>query len=357
MVKVIGIDTILINSGAANQNLNTKTFKSLLGVGILTNDYNAFTTHYDNAIQKALISAGYNKDKRVYSNYDFTKIYNITTVPIHELFFKEINKHIDGICIFFTAFSKTSKMRSYGRLEKELKHKLSHSVLGFDEILNKLDPYFPLIGIWRYRDYLRQNVDEIFVDGVTSKPFDGWREIQDLPIKIMFSGDKCNPLISTADILAYLITLRSKKRYRISRNKEKSKYTPDNLLSMLPELKNKIKVAIINEKAFRYISPLTNKGLNINYKLKHPIIFLLKDKSQYLTTEVLESLPNFNLIYDFACSKGASVKFYDKDEDKGRMEKGDYIVYFSEEGKKAATMINRIVPEIKVMEFNGSKLM
>lgn len=354
MAAFVGIDTISLGAKAGRvRTPGDGSFKSLLGAAVFVNDYDKFKIDYDNAIDRTLISLMMQREKKIYCNYDFKKLYNITRRPVHEIFFSNISRHIDGLYIFFTAFRRSSQMRVYGHIEKQLQHKLSKDTLKFEEIIDALDPYFALIGLLRNRWRFKTEASKIFIDGQTAKPFDGWDKIRYLPFEVLFSGDKCNPLIATADILAYFITLRSKKLYRMNREGEKSRYRPENFPNMLPELQGKITSDVVNERAFKDISPLSGTNVDMNNKLWHPIVFLLKDQSQHLTTEVAEALPGFDAVYDFAYDVGAAVKFFNKDEDKGRIKAGDYIVYFTDDGKRAANTMKGIMPDITIMEFKS----
>jgi len=341
MTKAIGVDSILINRRRPGETVSY--FKSLVGISVYTDDYEDFKDKYSKAIESALIRSGISRDRSIYCNYDLKTFHDTYNVAIHEYFFDKIKKHISEIHISYTVINKDAVMFAYGQREKELKHKLSKSDLDFDEILNKLNPYFPLISVWTQGKTLTQSQNEIFIDGVTVPKFEGFKRIQNLPLNIFFSGDKCNPLISTADILLYLLDLRLRK-YKLL-------YKPENFSKALPEIADKVRVHPIGTSVFKYISPLDNSPININSYLKHPMIFLFRENSPNVTAEALESTRGFQKIYDFAFKKDGSFKFYNKNEDKGRILDGDYLVYLDEKSKNDANVFKRINKNINVISF------
>lgn len=350
-MAIIGIDSISIKieSTKGGTEAPSTVYRTILGVGVITNDYDKFQIKYSNTLDKIFKTLSYvERTKKIYCNYDFKEIYNKYGYPIHSLFLKEMANDIASLHIFYTVIPKSAKMFAYGKLEKAVKHKLSERELDFDKILNKTNAYFPLVGVWCKRDYLRENVSEIYLDGITPITFDGWNNIKDMPIKIFFTGDRCNALISTADILVYLI----KQRLQSGR----LRYELENFPKILPELKNKIDVFTIGKPAFKYISPTDNKNLNINNHLNHPIIFLFKDESAHITTEIVEGLEGYSKVYDFASKINGSVKFFDKQGDKGKIKKGDYLVYFTDDGEKSVKIIKGVMDnDINIASFQELK--
>ncbi len=348
-MAVIGIDTLSIdikNSQRQNAKESSFAFRTILGVGVVVNDYEKFRLAYSEAILKAFKTISYTeKEKEVYCNYDFRKIYELSNAPVHNLFFREISKHIDGLYVFNTTFSKSTKMFAYSEISEELGHKLSEDAFDFDKAINKITAYFPLIGVWCDRDYLRDEVSQIYIDGITPIRFNGWRNIQHLPLEILFEGDKCNAVIATADIIAYLISMRLRQK--------RLKYGEDGFREALPELNDRLRYVAVTRGFFKYINPVSNKNLNINSYLNHPIIFLFKDEAKQVTTEVIRALPGFDSVYNFAFRKNGSVKFFDKQNDQGKIREGDYIVYFSEDGKRELSTIKGVMGEnINLLSFD-----
>ncbi|MCL4362393.1 hypothetical protein M1585_02860 [Candidatus Parvarchaeota archaeon] len=347
MPREIGIDSGPITIDYTAQNGVTKSFHAQIGVAVSTDDYAMFSKKYDEAISKSLIKARLKRERTIYCNYDFNKIFKITGYPIHQYFFEEIYKHIADMDIIITKLPKTVTMPIFGRFSRENKLKLNENKLDFDNILAHLHNYFPLVCSWRINQLIKETHAEVFLDGITPTEIDGLRHLVGLPILINFSGDRCNPLISTSDILIALIALRLKKN--------KLFYDRKGLKTIFPELAWKPRVHIITEHDFPYISPQT-KPANMDSMLRHPIIFVFRPQNPFIDTDTLKNDVKFAPVFDFAAKIKGAVKFFDGDGgDKHRIIDGDYIIYLEEKGKAAADLLIGLGKKITAIPFNDLK--
>ena len=329
MESAIGIDSILVKKEWVHPTTGEqKSFKCVLGCGISTKNYSEFKDLYDNAIDATLKSCGIKKDKFIYCNYDFSKIFAQCGIPIHQIFWRNIAPSIEAVNIFYTLFKKDYTPLAFGRLERELKHKLSNEVLNFNELVEKhLNNYFPYICVWRIKDFLSKNGITPMLDSFQGKITEAWEEISHIPIHVYPSGDKCNPLISTADIALQLVELR------LNRQKKFIQY--GNFRSILPEMNNKVYEYSISGYHYRKIIPLHSKNIRVKDRYKHPIVFVFKDKNQFISSEALKNEPTMDTIFTFANMLDGCVKFFKSEEDTQLIQNGDYAVYFSDEGKRA----------------------
>lgn len=336
MTGYMGIDTHYLKI-KYTKNCQVKRFKSLVGIGVSTRDFQVFGKAYDNAIQKSLKSCDLKQNRDILCNFDFLKLFQECRKPIHQIFFNEIAPHIESINVFYTLFNPTIKMRWMGYKEKELKHKLSKPYLEFDEILDKVVNYFPAICVWRIKDFLNENNISCHLDNFSLQPCDAWKEIKDMPLKVFFSGDKCNPLISTADIVINLLQLRLAKARKF--------YQYGNFRSILPELNNKVFECSISHRHYNSISPLDNKLINLRDYMQHPIIYILNE-SEFIDSNELKSDSIMDKVYNLAYAKCGCVKIYDKKEDKRHIKDGDYIIYFTDKGKNFVEILKKMKKKI-----------
>ena len=264
----------------------------------------------------------------------------------HEIFFKEIVPQIKSMSVFYTLFAKNYKMRWMGHKEKKTKLKLAKPYLNFDEILDKLINSFPMICIWRIKDFLKQNNIHCLVDHCSLQNSDAWGQIQDMLINVFFSGDKCNPLISTADIMIKLIHLRL--------SKSKKFYQYGNFRAEFPELNNKVYEYSISHRHYREISPLDKKLVNLrkNY-MTHPIFYVLNENKDFIDSNSLKSDPGLNKIYNLASQKGGSLKIYEKKEDLKHIKNGDYVIYFTENGEKIVRTMKKLGKKINGIDISA----
>ena len=346
MTETIGIDSGPVNIAYTTSTNQPKSFHAQIGVAVSTNDYSKFREKCSTAITNSFSRFGLKRERDIYCNYDFNKIFNNTRFPIHQEFFKHIHSAIDDINIIFTTFGKDTKMNVFGKLSREKRIKLAKSEMNFKEILDNLHNYFPIVCAWRLNKMIRTNKSEVLLDSFTPTDFDGMRHLADLPISVHFSGDKCNPLIATADLLIQLISLR------LSRNR--LWYNREGLKQIFPEIGNKQRVHMIRDHDFKFISPVS-RGANIDRILKHPIIFVFREANPYVSSDMLKNDDNFSPIFDFAFDKGGVVKFYSVDEDSRRIQDNDYIVYLTEGGKRGAESLLGIGKKLKIMSFKDIK--
>lgn len=350
MTGVFAIDTYLLHNEYTDTRTGVKkSFKSMIGVAVSTKDYDNFKKGYTAAIEATLKACGEKKTKEVYCNYDFNVLYGKTGIPVHQIFFKEISPYIESINIFYSLFKKSASMNAWGQLEKELKHKLSKPQLSFDEIINRLNNSFPLFCVWKASAFIKDNNLTVISDHFQAKKCDAWVEIEDINLVVLHSGDRCNALIATADIIIQLIELRRRKAKRL--------YQYGTFREILPEMKNRVYEMSIHGGHFKQISPLSGQNIELTDKLKHPIFFILKDKNSFLDADSLKNELSLAPIFNLAFEKDGSVKFFNKSEDLKKIKDEDYMLYFSDEGKKAIDFIKQTLKrKIIMLDFKALSL-
>lgn len=337
MTKAMGIDSLSIEKG------KIKPMQVIVGMAVYVEDYEKFAESYSKTINTIFLKLGISPEKKIYCNYDFTKLYNIHSRPVHAMFYYEIIKHIDKLHICFTDIRETATMNVYGLKSKQEQLKLSSPEIEGRDILNKISHYFPLISLWKLHGWIGQDKPEIFVDGVTAPNFEAFRSIKDTKLRIYYSGDKCNPLIATADILLKFMELEL--------NKKKQRYNIDGIKNSITMPYGKVFIYEVDKRDFRSISPLS-KNLNLANYVKHPLVFVLNEVTKYNKIKDLENNPELGYpLFDFANKVGGGLKYYNPQEDGSIIGKTDYLIYFSEEGKKSAESLKRAVGvQIKAFE-------
>ena len=346
MPGYIGIDTHHLKINYQNNGVD-KRFESLVGVGVSAQDYEKFCEAYEEAINKTIKFFGIKTNKKILCNFDLLKLWSPDIQP-HEFFFKEIAPHIESIDVFWTLFSPSRKMRWMGRKEKELKHRLSKPDLELYETLNKLANSFPMICIWRIKDFLKKNGILCLIDSCSLKPSESWEEIKDdIDINMFFSGDTCNPLISTADIMIKIIDSR--------RSRERKLYEYKTFRNLLPELNGKVYEYSISHRHYKKISPLTDKQVNLRDYVKHPVFYILNENPEFMDSAKLKTDSSIDKLYNLAAGASGCVKVYYKKSDK--IKTGDYVAYFTENGKSFVEYLKKMgkkVNGIDMSELNKS---
>ena len=227
---------------------------------------------YKLAVKKTLKACDVKTSKEFLCNFDLLK-FEKKSCDLHEIFFKEIRAHIKSINIFYILTDTSVKMHWMGHKEKELRHKLSKRVLDFDDILNKLNNSFPMICVWRSKDFLKANDINCFVDSCTPLPSEAWDEIKKCLLKFFSQVIVATLYISTADIFIKLLD------YRLTKFRKHYKY--GSFREVFPEIKEKIYDYSIYHKNYKKIGPLNSKPINLRNYIQHPIFFNNKRKHRF----------------------------------------------------------------------------
>ncbi len=349
MEEVIGIDSVsIIRSYDVHTTLDEngksihKSFKTLLGAAVSTKNYDKFKEAYDTAISESFDKLSIPRVRRIYCSYDLNRLSGGINALLYEEFFKRIKDQIDDLNIIFTLFKKDAVMKTLGNIKKRIKRPLSQADLPFDEILNKLAPFFPMVCAWRLNKMIKENNSTVLLDGITPVDFNGLVHLKGTRIKILFSGDRCDPLIATADIILTL-TQNRLKRNRLW-------YGRDGIKKIFKDLRFSPKVHVLNERTFKFIAPL-DTHTTMNDKIGHPIVFAFKERNEFINSDELKNSDEFISVYNFAAKNGFSVKFYKQGEDLSLVKKGDYLIYLTEEGKRAGDILNGMGKEITLMSL------
>jgi len=278
---VSAIDASVFERGGYRKAL----FKAPLGVAVTLDDYADYKKFYDKTLAELFKKYGRNREKYVYSASGIMSLFNnpAESDEFFEGFFKAVAPRIRHLDVFYTYFPKNqpTSISIYGKGQTSVE---TLSPIKFIE--NKLINAYPHNCAWRFIETHSEFKDnQIFLDHFQSEVTQSWFALQNLPnIHIFLKGDECNCAISTADILLKIVN------NRLFRAK-KGLY-PDDIKNALPEVSNRLTSHFLGAKYLPYLVPVFPKQINFEDKIKHPIIYLLREpESSIVTKKVSESSP------------------------------------------------------------------
>ncbi len=223
------------------------------------------------------------------------------------------------------------------------------------EFLRNLSPMFSYITAWNFIRRHRFAGHEILIDGFRSKVTVAWDELVNFATPRIFSrGDECNSFISLADIIAFLTDA---KLY--SSDFEHRKLTPDNVKYVWEDYCFEVDCCFLDKGIYSKYKWYSNDIIDTRPYLAHPIVFLLIDEIDKITTmprslsidqttlpqqekpkkfrEVIQRMPPYHAVLTYAHSLGGSVQFFDRFIDSDKIRDGDVLVYMGETSKKIAS--------------------
>jgi len=346
MTSIIGIDSrIFVRSNRKAYGVEGH-FESVIGIAVKVKGYESFNEAYKKAMLEALKKYGIKSDYSYYCTHDLTE-YKEKNLIIEE-FIRIISPDIEKIHVFYTLFSKKRipEPEVYGRLAHRKQIKLSKSTMTYEELLKKhLVQCFPIICAWRITPYMKANTIEFHMDAYQGKLCEAEEDVIKLGFKkrIFVSGDMCNPVISTADLVLQLLDFRLavQNKYLIF----------ENIRPALPEFGDKVMAYPILNKHLPKITPIDTENMEIDKYMQHPIFWIFKGDS-IINSETLKSSKMYRCLVDYASANMGTVKLFSASKDIRNFEKGDFGVYLENRGKEQIQSYVKLDKPFKLFDLN-----
>ena len=327
MPSIVGIDSRIFTRDSIKKDGSDGHFISVIGIAVKVKDYKEFSEKYREAIQKAFSIANTTYDYQFYCAHDLAGIEK--KYEILDTFSKEISKHIEKIHFFYTLFSEKHlrEVKVYGRMSKNKQLHLSSPTRTYEKLISEhLVQCFPAICAWRLTQHLTPRTTSFHLDSFEGHIFEGWEELEKkFNIFVYPSGDSCNPVISTADLLTDLIDkkLQSEKKFLIF----------ENIRPALPEFGDNLLVYPISNKHLPKITPVDNISIKTLHLLKHPVFWVFKG-DQLISSDFMKKSKVFRNLIDYAASQNGVVKMFNKSGDIDFVKEGDYGAYLNNKGRE-----------------------
>lgn len=213
------------------------------------------------------------------------------------------------------------------------------------KFIDSLGPAFSYLTalsyIWEHKG---MNFDdlEMHIDAFRSRNTKGWNIVKNTaPTKIFYKGDECNPFISCADIIAFLVdnTLAVKKL----------RLLPDDVVRVLDPYDFDATVHFFSARSQNYYAWQTNQIISISGRLARPLVFLSIDRlavdghdqegdaqdmqdvmagneAQKPDTTIKQT-EIYQAALKYAYQKNGCMKLFNIREDKGAVKSGDVFIH------------------------------
>lgn len=344
MKNLLGVDSKRFVNGK---------FQALIGVGLTVKDSNlgAFTKTYNEFMDSLFKSGGLDRRRPIYKSYDLKSLfYTQGKEPIKE-FVEATKDKVDYLDFFYSYF--TRKIDENGNPEKPPEfidiyygEPTGGQKVNAIKFLNIIEPAYAAICSWgciKENELLSSNM-VFFVDHFQANPSKMWEQLSNMEnFHVVYSGGKCNYLISAADL--YLAHIEEQiKKNNIRLNRQVHKILHDNL-----KFTGKFTSHFLADRDLYQLSPATKSNIRLNSKLKHPIFYVFTEGNEAFEKifgskneqSFLEQSPFVDKVFKLATESNGSVKFYEVSQDNSFITKEDKFYFYGENGKSKVETLKR----------------
>ena len=228
------------------------------------------------------------------------------------------------------------------------------------EFISYLQNYYPHVLAWKILETLPDRRDSVFMlDHFTGNATKAWMQIEDENIEVYPSGEYCNPLISSADLVSkYVNDFIHFGRMRLERGSVSRAFesfgveeagTDREISAPEPSAKTRLLQYFIYDLSM--ITPHEKNAIDVGRKLKRPVYFLLTGKKFGSEGDALQHSAYFDIVANRVYGDHGSMRAMNIDEMKNElkvMRDGDKIIAFGSEALELAGYI--------VNDFSGLKV-
>lgn len=323
-----------------NNGGKTRTFVSQLGIGVTVPEPETFVKEYVKASQDLRKEFDLDYAAPFFSSTclrDHLDIFESTDFA--NLLVSRIQDHIESVhCSYIVLPTSETTDIEVGGIKCD---KSRMPTIKFIERLGPMFSYLTALSyIWKHEG-LNFGDLEMHIDSFRSKHTKGWNIVKNTaPIKIFYKGDECNPFISCADIIAFLMdeTLTT-KRLRLF---------PDDIKTALESYKFCKTVHFFGSRNVNYCAWKTDQMINISGRLARPIVYLAidrlvtenqdqEDDTQDGRDEQAGGRPQksdmhikeaeiYQAALSYAYQKNGCMKLFNAREDRGIIKSGDVFI-------------------------------
>lgn len=341
----VGIDSIKVEVG-----LRPTKFEALLGVAVTTKDEKIYDKNYDEVLNYLFESYGMERERKVYKSADIASIIPSTTIDFITSFFERMASQIDKLDVFYTRYNsqKIPLISVYGKSSHYTKIKPV-------DFIRKIANGYPHVCVWWYITvYANSKNYNFYIDHFEAEQTPAWTTISQLPnIKVIYKGDKCNCLISSADFLLRMIEHRIENMNQRLDTRGLRRIFKDFSWS------NKVWVHCLGgqTRILRNISPHIKKPVDLEPYIAHPIVFVVHEAPGGVKSveekEMFEQLPIFSDLLNFLFFTHGSLKHFSPSKDIKLMQENDYLLVMGKNGEelfdyltKGGLKLIRLTPDV-----------
>lgn len=333
--KHIGIDSVLLKQEYASRG-NTFTRKGLIGIGLEVSNPEKFGKNYEKCFSKLMVEEGIESQRPFYCAWDLKEMLGLRNDIHQEIKILEKIKQdtlglVDCVHFFYTYIFHFKEISVFGSTKHYRKIPLASNNEGTQDFYDLIASAYPIYCAWKLQN--DGMIPEIHSDNFQGRKCPAWFLLDKQRLKIFYQGDRCNPLISAADIYTRLMKLRMVEN--------KHCYLENEVDSLLKkEFKNNAKKHFLGSKYLKELSPNETQRIKTGKNISHPIYFISKENpDDEAETMTIEQSPKFNEALKEIVQKGGCFKYYEKGNDCNLIKKGDKFIPFGEKGKKELMLL------------------
>jgi len=325
------------------------SFFGCLGVCLSFSDPESYKQHYLKTINQHYGFNLENDGKDVIKSHDIKK-----WTWQNDQFLSSMKDFVHDVCndgviinIVFSTFNPQKlpeKIKIYGTNKTP-----EERIDVVDFLRNKLNQYYPYITAWKVSKTAQLRGSSIYLDHFSLHNYThAWNELcSHHSVSIYPHGDSCNAFISSADIITrYIDEYLNTHHLRLEESSIRRAF------HFCDELK--INVFYVGHPDIRDIVPLHKEEFDLGEFYPQPMIYVIKEgllgKEE---TKFIENSPAWTLLLNYANRINGSVKYLDFQKDFRFIKKGDYLVYFDNEGEKKARYIRSMLYEVDVISIDS----
>ena len=338
------------------------TFFSPLGVGVKFKNVGTFKKVCLKRIQELVEEFEVSQKRVLYDSYSLKEeLSHRRAIPFCDNLIYKLRHYIDSIFFTYVILPPdeipTVEVGGFKSPSREIKSA---------EFLRNLGPMFSHITAWSYFGFHRFENDELHLDSFNSKQTHAWADLTAIAKPTVFPhGDKCNPYIAIADIVAYLTDA---KLYN-----QKLKLQPEDLQRIWEQYGFQIETRYLDINTLSKYRWHSEDLIDTVPYLARPIVFLLVDELEKLQPNSLpiqgepeeESKVSLTVAQDsseekrfrklvrrmepwyavtaYACNKGGAAQLFNYYIDRTKVKDGDTMVYIGNKSKEMAESFSQML--------------
>ncbi len=330
-------------------------FEALIGVGITIqkSKFEEFKEVYNNFMKELFNNNNIPYRRPIYKSYDLKRLFFSQGIHPIEDFVKETKGLIDFVDFYYSYF----KNKTMDQKDDETKDKITDFIdvyynapkgkqtVSAIKFMNIIEPTYPAICVWSFINSNPLKCDaDFYIDNFKALPSKMWNELSNIKtMNVVYSGGKCNYLVSAADL--YLCCIEDRIREGdVPLNRSVHKI-------LHPDFTGKFDTNFVGTHYLYPLAPASKSEISINSKILHPIYYIFTEGSEIFSKTFgrkggeqtfLEQSPFLDKVLSIAAKENGSVKFYDPTQDNSFILPSDKFYYYGEKGKEKIETLKRL---------------
>jgi hypothetical protein len=339
--------------GADSKQFQRGSFRVPVGACIGVSNVQQFSDDYDRFFDQSFKKFGVTKAKTVFNSSEISTLYSGNIggfIDFLESFIKEVCAKPNVVVnVAYSAIN--SKQLDNQRVKYYGDNRSAVRPVDFMKFIEHLTQYYAYITAWSVSKLAGIHGTTIHVDGFDGENTEAWRELKNSHvIQVYPNGDKCNKLISAADLIVKYL---DEKMWLLRSRIEQQSF--NNILQSLGIVNPK--VFYVSNAALKSIVPVEPRPIYLKPFYKRPMLFILTEGTMLGEKEYLENKSeSMSAIHRCAIAHETGYKFIDYGKDHQLLQDKDIVVYLGPRGKENCELLRTMGYSLKVMSLEQLKI-